>query len=217
MPKSANQKKMESKRRMRCGKTLGHLNPVEVRRRYIDEAEPIETIAASLGISVAYARVYVQAFGMFRDRGAIYRAGSVPKPRKGVRDPGSLRDIASRAAPAWSEEHRAKLAAAKRGKLGEQSNRWVGGHDVGGYAGSGSGKTKTYEHRVIAAKTLERPLLSEEHVHHMDKNRKNNEPQNLLVLHTSVHTKLHVAMRKDPELDQKQWLRDNNHSFEDLI
>lgn len=50
-----------------------------------------------------------------------------------------------------------------------------------------------YEHRVVAAKTLGRPLLRTEHVHHLDHDTLNNAPANLQVLRNGEHTVLHLT------------------------
>lgn len=52
-----------------------------------------------------------------------------------------------------------------------------------------------YEHIVIAEKDLGRALVENEEVHHLDFNRSNNSPENLLVLSSSSHNKLHVWLR----------------------
>jgi hypothetical protein len=211
----ANVAKHAAQIKMRRGEVLGHLDPALVRKRYVDEAMPVDALALECEISVPQLKRYLIAHGIQRDAGTMYRAGVRVQARKGVRVPRSQRDPASRARRG-SSEHRQKLAAAKAGKTGERANRWKGGHEIGGYAGAGGGARKTYEHRVIAARILGRVLLPTEHVHHIDKNRKNNEPCNLLVLGSSGHSLLHVAMRRDLDLDQRQWLRDNNIPFEDL-
>lgn len=115
-----------------------------------------------------------------------------------------------------SQECREKMAAAKRGKRAAETNNWKGGHQIGGYCGVGGGSKKTYKHRVIAEEVLGRKLLSSEHVHHMDKNRQNNELENLLVLSATDHSRLHAAMRKNKELDQRTWLKEMEINFEDL-
>lgn len=48
-----------------------------------------------------------------------------------------------------------------------------------------------YYHRHVASIKEGRWLTTEEHVHHIDSNRKNNIPSNLDVLSNSAHTKIH--------------------------
>lgn len=63
------------------------------------------------------------------------------------------------------------------------------------YRGTG---TKTYvkengrhQHRVVMERVLGRPLLKSEIVHHIDGDKKNNNPLNLQVMTQSEHCKLH--------------------------
>ncbi len=53
-----------------------------------------------------------------------------------------------------------------------------------------------YEHRVVAEDFLGRPIRKDEEVHHLDENKVNNHPENLLVLTQSQHLKLHGWMRR---------------------
>lgn len=94
--------------------------------------------------------------------------------------------------------------------LGQNSHVWEGGIDMNnGYIRVQRYGKLEILHRLVAEHVLERSLSSEEVVHHMDENRCNNHPDNLLVCrNTSEHMKLHAAMRRDPNLDQRQWIED---------
>lgn len=62
-----------------------------------------------------------------------------------------------------------------------------------GYIGIllGPGNGYIFEHRDVAEKMLGRPIRKDEVVHHLDFDRRNNTPENLLVLPESQHSKLH--------------------------
>lgn len=62
---------------------------------------------------------------------------------------------------------------------------------------SGSFKGYVYEHIVVAENILGRPLLTGDVVHHLDKNRSNNSPDNLLILSGPMHGKLHRWLDKN--------------------
>lgn len=68
--------------------------------------------------------------------------------------------------------------------------------------GSGEGKTyeKTYgrhTHRVVAESMLGRHLIPGEVVHHIDGDKRNNSPENLMVFSSqSEHAKWHAAQKK---------------------
>jgi hypothetical protein len=53
-----------------------------------------------------------------------------------------------------------------------------------------------YEHIVLAEHAIKRSLLHHEVVHHLDQNKSNNRPENLLVLESSQHAKLHNWLKK---------------------
>lgn len=61
---------------------------------------------------------------------------------------------------------------------------------------SGGDKGYVYEHILIAEKTIKRKLLPDEEVHHLDFNRSNNSPGNLIVLSSESHVKLHAWLRR---------------------
>jgi len=58
-------------------------------------------------------------------------------------------------------------------------------------------KTHVYEHHVIAEEILGRELTGDEVVHHLDNNKTNNSPDNLLILMKAQHTKLHGWLNKN--------------------
>lgn len=67
---------------------------------------------------------------------------------------------------------------------------------------SGEGKTytKTYgrhTHRIVAEQMLGRPLKKGEIVHHIDGNKRNNDPSNLVVMTQSEHCRLHFKKGGD--------------------
>lgn len=53
-----------------------------------------------------------------------------------------------------------------------------------------------FEHRLNAEKMLGRRLTAEEDVHHLDEDKTNNHPDNLLVLEKGQHAKLHGFLDK---------------------
>ena len=58
---------------------------------------------------------------------------------------------------------------------------------------------KVYYHRHIASLRVNRWIESFEHVHHQDQNKKNNDPNNLLILSSSVHAHIHKGTIKEKD------------------
>lgn len=114
-----------------------------------------------------------------------------------------------------SDETRAKQAAAKRGRYGKEANHYICGESImrAGYIQVNTNGTRYYKHRYVVEKILGRLLNKNECIHHKDKNKKNNDLSNLLILSNSVHLKLHAAMRLDNNLNQILWLNDNNYEY----
>lgn len=81
---------------------------------------------------------------------------------------------------------------------GEDHPNWKGGHIArSGYKiVSKRGKHNLYEHRVVAEQMIGRPLEPNEVVHHIDGNRSNNDPSNLMVMERREHDRLKDKTRR---------------------
>ena len=91
------------------------------------------------------------------------------------------------------------------------------------------------QHRIFAEKLLQRKLLYNEVIHHMDNNPKNNLVSNLIIITRSDHGKLHsfldyqrtiIEKKKDNPIDYwnkhlipltEKWIQDNNIKIIRLI
>ena len=101
-----------------------------------------------------------------------------------------------------SATHRQKVIktlTSYTGQLGKKNLQWKGGRVIqGGYI-----KIKNYthpfrtknnyypEHRLVMEKHLGKTLLKNEHVHHKDGNKLNNQLKNLVVMTNSAHVHEH--------------------------
>lgn len=57
------------------------------------------------------------------------------------------------------------------------------------------------EHRLVMSTYLGRPLLSEEHVHHKDGNKLNNDISNLEIISLEEHSRLHAKLNPQPRCE----------------
>lgn len=64
------------------------------------------------------------------------------------------------------------------------------------FTGNHNEQTGVYEHVLVAEELIDRPLKTGEVVHHLDLNRANNSPDNLLVISGPMHAKLHGWLSK---------------------
>lgn len=79
------------------------------------------------------------------------------------------------------------------GLHGQNNPLYKGGyiHQTLGYVLVGNGRKKFYEHRLIAEEKLGRKLHTSEIVHHINGNKTDNRPENLVVMTQSEHVILH--------------------------
>lgn len=87
---------------------------------------------------------------------------------------------------------------------GKGASNWQGGKHVASngyieiympYHPKKNKRGYIYEHQYMAEQMLGRPLTENEVVHHIDKNKRNNDPSNLLVLTKQEHSRLHIPDR----------------------
>lgn len=116
---------------------------------------------------------------------------------------------------AHTEESRAKMAAAGKGKsLRERSSQWKGGKyvDSAGYvhvmvdALPSDSQTMArrltpqkyiLEHRLVASVAINRAVLPSEVVHHVNGVKTDNRPENLFVIGRKAHSKEHREMERE--------------------
>lgn len=74
----------------------------------------------------------------------------------------------------------------------------VGGYlNTNGYRVVYSGGKRTLEHRLVAQESIGRDIAPNEHVHHIDGNKLNNTPENLVVLSPAQHMAEHRPLTWD--------------------
>ena len=69
--------------------------------------------------------------------------------------------------------------------------------------GDGHSYEKTYgkhTHRIVAEQMIGRPLEPGEIVHHIDGNKRNNDPSNLMVMTQAEHCRLHFTKKRGDDI-----------------
>jgi hypothetical protein len=103
-----------------------------------------------------------------------------------------------------TEETKRKIAESRKNYRMEKHPSWIGGRRLNhnGYVQiripehHRAVNGYVFEHIVVAEEKIGRRLEPNEHVHHKDHNRTNNDPSNLEVIDIKEHAKLHSRPRK---------------------
>ena len=141
----------------------------------------IPQVSEEIGLSQSTVRYHLKAAGVLRSRSeGVKAAAKAGRLGSGFR--GKQRT--------FTQEHKLSIKAARQ-KWGQENAK---GYRInsGGYKEFTKGPHKgRSEHVVVMEERLGRPLLNNEEVHHIDRDRLNNDPDNLALCTCAGHARLH--------------------------
>lgn len=175
----------------KCSSTKHNISESDLRRLYIDELKSSTEIGKKLGISSTHILRMLKSFGIHARSPSESKTIALNKPE--VRMKMSL----ARLGKPLSDSAKKKLSE----MTGSRNANYRGGMTLSnGYLyftastsnGEHAGKAL---HAVIAEWLYERKPLQGEHVHHIDGNKLNNHPENIVIMSDSDHGKIHAVER----------------------
>lgn len=156
------------------------VDPSVLVREY-QQGSSLPQLAEAFGISRSTARYHVKRSGALRSRTEGVQLAAIDG-RLGTGSLGKSRT--------FTEKHKAAISIARK--------KWSAANAVGtsvkpnGYREITMGEHKgRLEHDVVMERRLGRRLLDDEHVHHIDGDKLNNEENNLALVTRSGHARLH--------------------------
>jgi hypothetical protein len=152
----------------------------DILKYYITENKSALQTARILGVSCSTLLKYIDTFGLQRK---------------------SMKQIMT--GKKHSLETREKMSISHKSLFGSDNPVWKGGRYINseGYVFIRVNNSYKKEHRVVMEEHLKRSLNKQEHVHHINGNKEDNNIKNLIVLSPSEHSTLHWS---DQERRDKQ-------------
>lgn len=176
----------------RCGATRLSINKEQMKNEYLKGLSS-EELAKKHGCSAVHILRMLKELGV--ESRSLSEAISISHARPEVKQKMSLASMGR----TLTEESKDKL----RARVGSKNHNWRNGLTVtGGYLqftnsqANGEHRNRLL-HAIICEYKYNRPLKNGEHVHHIDGNKMNNHPDNLIILSASDHAKLHAEERRN--------------------
>lgn len=176
----------------RCAATRVELNSHDLFAEYSSGKSAAE-IAASAGISDTHVKRLIVGAGH------VLRSASEAQ-RLSKNNPATRAKIS---AAATGRMHGDPAKDKLRARIGSKNARWRDGITItsGGYIAFTASKANgehagKFLHKVLAEWKIGRKIDRGEHVHHVDGDKLNNHPDNIIVLTASEHARLHSEKRK---------------------